>query len=111
MLLRAGTPFPDVPFEDPFPYLTSCHSFQELKILKPIMRAGVFFLLPFLGSCRHLAPRGEVSDPKRQLFNDAAVSVCYTYTTTYLTTLPAGPSAGGSGKLLLSVRSLQGATS
>ncbi|KAJ4387785.1 hypothetical protein N0V93_008387 [Gnomoniopsis smithogilvyi] len=59
------------------------------------MRAAIFFLLPVLGSCRHLAPRGEVPDPKRQLFNNA-VSVCYTYTTTYLTTASLGPSLSGS---------------
>lgn len=53
------------------------------------MRAAILFLLPFLGSCRHLAPRGEVSDPKRDIL-DGVSSVCYTYTTTYLTTIAAG---------------------
>lgn len=63
------------------------------------MRAAIIFLLPFLGSCRHLAPRGEVSDPKRDLFNGVS-SVCYTYTTTYLTTIAAGGTIPPGGEAL-----------
>lgn len=50
------------------------------------MRAFIFFLLPLLGSCRDLA-RSEVLDLNRDTF-DGAVSVCYTYVTTYLVTVP-----------------------
>lgn len=50
------------------------------------MRAAIFLLLPFLGECRNVAPRKE-TELKRNPEFDGAVSVCYTYTTTYLTTV------------------------
>lgn len=59
------------------------------------MRAAILFLLPLLGSCRDLNNR-EVSNRKRDAVFDGAVSVCYTYTTTYLAQVT--DSTTGSGK-------------
>lgn len=77
-----------------FPATHLLSFFLQVKLSLPTMRAAIVFLLPFLGSCRHLAPR-EVPDVKR----DVAVSVCYTYTTTYLTTV--SPIASATGEKLL----------
>lgn len=72
-----------------FVFLASAH-----ETMTTTMRAAVLFLLPVLGSCGNGSYYGS---PYRKPDSDLpyAVSVCYTYTTTYLATctVTAAPSS------------------
>lgn len=69
------------------------------------MRAAALFLLPFLAQCRNVATPDEKRDndlSERQNVNinlsgGGTLSVCYVYSTTYITTRIVAPTQPGGG--------------